>query len=736
MLYQTIEEKANMMCRQMMRTLPLCIAGIGLPLSSAMAEDVATLPSVTVQGKPDTGTAEEGYKSSDVELGQLGPIRIQDAPYSANVVPAELIQNTQASSLVDAVKYMPSVQRSDYGSGGAGPGSGNGRLQTRGFVSATHQNTRLDGMVAWIFPLPMEGYDRLEILNGLTGTIYGSGNPAGTFNLVQKRPSRTADAELSAGYRRSNMWQGYADVNSGEFSNGISLRATGLFQNGEGWSSDSHLGREFASLAMDWRINPGTVLEANIMHAKQAESGFAGNFYYRQNALGQAQVRVPDPIGPTNAGYGQNLIRSDVRNDTASLRLKHRLNENWNVVIGGLFESNDIFAPRYYHTMLNNAGDYTTMITHAPVEAFRSNANTFALTGLVTAYGMQHDLVLASNGYYIKSLILDRWPNELAGNSNIYNPVRYPTINFPYQQKTHLGTLQQGQNLIFSDMVTFNDRWKLLLNGNQAWFKQTVYNSPFSLPGTVRDNGLSAAASLIFKPRTDITTYLSYSNSLQQGDIAPATAVNAYALMAPYRSTQYEAGVKFPLLDLDVTTNVFRIKRPFANTDAAGVYRLVGNQVHEGLEVFASGKPTKQWGIYGGVTLMNPKMKNTGIPSTNNRDVVGIPKVQANLLAEYAMPTIPGLTLGANLHHTGKGAADNANSAYISSYTTLDLHMRYVVKGMAGKETVFRLAVNNVTNRRYWATVLPSNLVGGATGTYSLTAGSPLDVVASVSVRF
>ncbi len=61
------------------------------------------------------------------------------------------------------------------------------------------------------------------------------------------------------------------------------------------------------------------------------------------------------------------------------------------------------------------------------------------------------------------------------------------------------------------------------------------------------------------------------------------------------------------------------------------------------------------------------------MPSTSNKQVVGVPKVQANLLAEYSLPSIPEWVYSANVHYTGKRAANDTNTSYASSYTTWDL---------------------------------------------------------------
>lgn len=684
--------------------------------------------------KAAEGTAKEGYKVDNVNFGQLGERKIQDIPTSVNVISSDFIRNEQANNLLELTKYLPSAQMSDYGSGGAGPSGGQGRFQTRGFVSSPYQNTRIDGMTAWIASLPPENYQRLEVLNGLTGALYGTANPSGTFNLVQKRPLSEMGGEISGLYRGDAIGQGFIDANSGNIG-GVAIRYTGLYQDGEGWTPNSEFRRELESLALDWHISPQTVIETNFTRSIVSEAGFAGNFFYSQNALGQATITLPKPIDPTNPAFGQSYYPSNIENDTVTMQLRHKINHDWSFNVGALYQEADIYSPRFAHTLTNSNGDYTTRLAHVPVIGYTVGSNTISLDGHFDAFGISHDVTIGSNGYWVQSNFLKTAPNVLVGSSNIYDPTLYPRVDFPFDDATYPGKYDWAQNLIFSDTVTLNRYWQLMFTGNQGWMASDTEQTPFSSPGSYRASGFSPSTSVIFKPVENLTTYFTYASSLQQGDTAPANAVNAFEGLAPYRSEQYEAGVKLRMFDLDLTAAVFQIERPFANVAADGVFRNIGNQVNTGVEFFTSGKLTSNIAVFGGVTLIDPELQDTGIATTNGKDMVGIPRVKASMLVEYAVPQIPGLTLGTNVSYTGRSAADNANTAFIDDYTLVDLSARYVTM-IQGHETTYRLNINNVTNTEYWASVLPSNLVGSAAGTYTLTAGKPLDVFASASIKF
>jgi iron complex outermembrane receptor protein len=122
-------------------------------------------------------SARQQAREKSASLGPMGSRRLQDTPYSINVVPRALAEDQQLKSFKDMIRYLPSVQAD-----GARP-------QTRGLQGSVVQNSRLDGLnVVATTDYPAEQLAAVEVLNGLSGSLYGPANPAGTFNLLSKRP--------------------------------------------------------------------------------------------------------------------------------------------------------------------------------------------------------------------------------------------------------------------------------------------------------------------------------------------------------------------------------------------------------------------------------------------------------------------------------------------------------------------------------------------------------------------
>ena len=100
--------------------------------------------------------------------------------------------------------------------------------------------------------------------------------------------------------------------------------------------------------------------------------------------------------------------------------------------------------------------------------------------------------------------------------------------------------------------------------------------------------------------------------------------------------------------------------------------------------------------VTAGLSVLSPKLTNTGIAATNNRNFVGIPDYKSNILAEYRLPVILGAFLNFDWQHVGRRAIDDINSAYTPQYNLFDFGARYTTK-LFGKVTTWRITANNAS---------------------------------------
>jgi iron complex outermembrane receptor protein len=139
--------------------------------------------------------------------------------------------------------------------------------------------------------------------------------------------------------------------------------------------------------------------------------------------------------------------------------------------------------------------------------------------------------------------------------------------------------------------------------------------------------------------------------------------------------------------------------------------------------------------LTGGLVVLDPKLTDTGIAATNNKNFVGIPDYKSNVLAEYHVPKLTGVFMNFDWQHVGRRAIDDINSEYTPQYNTFDFGVRYTTR-IAGRAATFRVTANNATDVHYWSTLGPGSITGQSTGSYLAHLGEPRLLTASVRYTF
>jgi len=170
--------------------------------------NVTTLPPMTVStASLKQGTAEEGYLVSNVSgVGLWDERSLRDTPYSISVVPSDLIENVNAQNMGQIFKMNPLTQEPMIQNQTGVP-----FVTIRGFQTIT---PIYDGI-----PLYSNGsaisvieIDRVEILSGTSGFLYGGGRVGGAVNYVTKNSTDVPLRRLTFGNYGGTQFYGHADI--------------------------------------------------------------------------------------------------------------------------------------------------------------------------------------------------------------------------------------------------------------------------------------------------------------------------------------------------------------------------------------------------------------------------------------------------------------------------------------------------------------------------------------------
>ncbi|AOX21003.1 TonB-dependent receptor [Kozakia baliensis] len=672
---------------------------------------------VNVYGRVATGTTAQ-YSKKTAVLGPLGDRPTLDTPFSIMTVTQDVIANQQARNINDLAQYMPSVQLEERGD------PNTSRPQSRGFEADVVSNSRIDGLNMVITtPYAAEQFDNLQVLNGLSGALYGPQNPAGTFSYTLKRPTDRMTERFVAGVDSIGAPLESLDVSGRVGRHGwFGYRLNLLNQQGESFVAGSHLRRDMVSGDFDIHLSPQTVIQIDASQYSFAERGYPGQFTYKTG------IQLPNAPDLSKQGYGQPYAGFNMETNTALAKIIHHFNDDWSLTLGGLYQNayRQVFSVS--NQLLNSAGDYTSTISAAATaKNFKVGSNLAYLNGRFHTGPLKHEIVIGSNGYTMGNYNPTVGQSFTLGNASLGNPAKFSGRQ-PYFSGNYKSAVTTEQSLIAGDTISLGDHWAIMGTLAWGWLSTNNYNkNNVKTASYTRNAAFSPMTSLIYKATRNQSAYFTWGRSIEAGPTAPDGVKNANETLAPLRSEEYEVGYKYQF-DNGLQLNVagFRMSRPYGYTDpTTNVFGTFGNQRNYGVEFQAAGSVTRSLSVLGGMTWMDAQLGNTGTPSTSHKEVVGVPPVQANVLLDYHPVWAKGAAVNASVHYMARRAADVKNETFAGSYVTLDLGARYATH-VYREPIVFRFGVNNVTNQSYWASVYPNTINGGTgTATNSAVAGLP-----------
>ena len=675
---------------------------------------------LVVSAAPTAAHTREDATQKSAMLGNAGKQPVRNTPFSIQSLSPELMKQQQLKSVSDLYRYMPSVQ---------GDGA---RPQTRGMQGSVVQNSMIDGLnVVSTTDYAAEQFDHIEVLNGLAGSLYGPANPAGLFNFVAKRATDLPQHRLTVGGGSGGNHKVAVDLSGPLDQNDrLRYRLNLLDDEGGGYVSGSKVRRQLFSLALDASLSDRTELETNFSYYHYYDKGLPGKF-----ALGNG-LTFPAAPDPKKAGLGQYYAGDDNHTLTAGLHLKHDFDGNWQGEIGVLRQIADRESTGVTNTFTDRAGHYTTTTSSATASRFTINSYMANLNGEVDTGWIHHQIATGVRGFVWKNMNPAHGATSTLGSASLDQPSRFDQPDYPdFTDRYHSATATQHAFLL-SDNLQFSPQWSLLLAGSESLLSSANYGKTGARSSASSNSGFSGSASLMYKPVDPLTLYVTWADSLQQGDTAPAGASNAGNILAPYRSRQVEAGAKLAVNRLLLTAALFEIKRPFAYTNSSGDYAVDGEQRNRGVELMADGDLTDALHLYGGMTWLDPRLFDTASATTDGKQIVGLPRYTASLFAAWDLPGIMGADLHGGARYVGQRPTDNTNSGWVSGYTTLDAGAAWKTRLMQ-TDTTFRLDVTNLTNRHYWTNIVPGGLNGySGAGYASASIGAPRQLQLSMQLDF
>ena len=706
---------------------------LGLLLASAVPDALAAsteLPATAVTADDSTG-----YRADSAWVGGFGAAPLLDTPASVSVFTEALLKDQQARLLSEVLRNDASVGES------YAPIGYYENFVVRGFSLNSASSYKINGRtVTGEQNVGLENKQQVELLKGLSGLQSGVSEPGGVVNYVTKRAADVRSVTVSTDDRGS----GYLATDVGGWFGSeqqFGLRANFAHEDIHSYVEHANGQRDFAAVAFDWNISPDALLQLDIEYQNKEQRSVPGyqllggtqlpHHASPKKLLAHQSGSKPVTIDALNINGNFEYRFSDTWKGNLSASRSRVVIDDYSSFAWGCYGASGCAGtavPNYF----SPEGEYDIYDFRSPDDTRRNDEVQAALNGQFDTGGLDHELTVGTSAFrrvvdqrelinaWIGSGTIDREPPDFT---------RYDgPVNDSYRR---LDSRQYG--LFFSDRITFNEQWQTVLGGREVRLDEKTFDDQHATTRHTQRYEFLPQAALIYKPVSDLTLYTSYSKGLSLGGEAPWFADNAFEILAPTVSRQIEAGIKYDWQRMTYSATLFQIRQAYQysrpNDDGSFTFAQQGEQKNTGLELAANGWATQRLQVSASVAAIRARVSGSGTPAYEDHQTLNVPTVRASLYGDYALPWFDGLAVLGGVQYSGKKYANQQGEVEVGSYAIFNIGSRYSTR-IDGYDTVFRLSVDNLFDKRYWRDA------GEYMGDNYLFQGAPLTARLSASINF
>jgi iron complex outermembrane recepter protein len=672
---------------------PLALAIGGALTAVATVSNVMAAEEVTVDETLQViGHQYEGYAEHMPQSGTKTDVEWLDVPQAVSVVTKTEMEDRGAVRLVDALDGVAGVNNT------LGEGSRD-QFVIRGFDALNdmyRDGMRDDGTLQSYRSLA--NIERVEVVKGPAGALYGRGSAGGIINLVTKRANGDNFTHVNGSVGSNNLFVGQVDS-----SMALSDKVSGRI-NVESRQSDSyvdHVDSNDFFIAPTIRVLPaeGHTIDLDVEYAHQELVPYRG---------------VPSKNGkPVDVSESTFYGGTNDYQESDSIRVG--VNYEW------LLNSEWAWTNRaaYNHIELEQKGTRQDKMTVTGNEV-KQTVNNLGYDPRTTTT-LQSELVWETDSnqmmigadYNQINIDLTLASDKTLPPKDIYNPVAGPTPDPGFKPFRDNTTTTTG--VYIQDVYTFGD---LSVIGNVRYDSMELEQQKAgSAKENLDDDKVSYRGGLVYRINNDMSVYASLARSWQ----LPYSGIYINPKLAEFFHTDLkEIGAKAYLLDNALMLNaaVFQIdqEQPETNIDGDVVNKIEAR--HQGIELEARGQFTEQWDISVGYSYLDAENKETGKKPNDVSDHL------FSLWSTYQLDD--NWRLGGGVKYVGDRYAGNDEAVALGDYTTVDLMAAYTT----GRHKVQANAYN-VLNEKY---ILGAT--NGTSGTNQIGYGAPAEFMLSYGYQF
>jgi iron complex outermembrane receptor protein len=246
-------------------------------------------------------------------------------------------------------------------------------------------------------------------------------------------------------------------------------------------------------------------------------------------------------------------------------------------------------------------------------------------------------------------------------------------------------------------------RGELSFGVQKVGYRKTVHAPGGPVPET-RDGPWLFNAAGVLEATSWASIYAGYATGLEESEVAPQSAVNRDEAPPAIRTRQLDGGVRLALGRVTLVAGAFQIERPYFGTDAAGLFRTLGDVRHRGVELSLTGSPVEGLTVVAGGVLLDARVSGHEVEQGRvGARPVGTSPRKLIASVDWRRPGSP-VSYDLAIEHFGPAWADTLNRARVESYSVVDLGARFRFR-VSGRPAVLRLHATNLLNSYGWEIV-------------------------------
>lgn len=690
-------------------------------------DKVPQLPTVTVTGKGDEPT---NALQTQTGLDRL-PGKLQSTPQSITVIPQLVIEQQQATTVDQVLKYVPGVTVS---TGEGGGGMNGDAFRIRGFDAKG--DIYIDGLRDFgAYVRDDFATENVQVFKGSSSESFGNGTTGGAINLEQKKAHLGDASSLQGTFGSGTQKRTVFDLNK-QIGDTTAARLVGMWHDQDMVDRDHVYSKRWGVLgSLGFGLGTNETFTINYMHQhgdRRPDMGVP----IPSRTDGGVAYPVTEYGVPRSTFYGKETDRDVTNVDMLTLRY-HKEIGDWLTI------SNDTRYAHYTRRMVFTpnmcssgggfvpvstcardvlAGNLNTAYTIWPVvgdtQTSTGGQNITTAVARFHTGALKHEFVGGLDVYYQRNVFGYLSGSQSRTGGTLLNPDFSNPAGFQILDATSPTRARSWDVGVFgSDRVWLTDTFSVLAGLRQDRYhaRTANWNATAGGYGTWTEattNFLSPKASLIWEPTPQQTYYVSYARSFTPQGANPTfqgTVSASQPNLEPDKNQTFEIGGKWSLLNdrLGATAAIFRVdKNRGSYSDAlTGITVNAGEKDRvQGVELGLTGKITPAWDVQASYTYMDSKILASTPSAFDTGNTVGnqvayVSKHNVALWSTYNVaplfPSLPGkLLVGGGLNFRSRYFADPSMHYGIPTATTADAMVSYEIDRYR-----FALNVTNLTNK-------------------------------------